>query len=79
MSKKDNSAHITSHQQSGGITAQNVNTGNGNTQFSINNKRTKEEKSSSLKKTVLIITGIATFLAAIATILNYFDILPFTK
>lgn len=78
MSKKDNSIHITSHQQSGGITAQNVSTGNGNTQFNIN-KGEKEKKSSSLKKTALIIAGIAAFIAAIATILNYFDILPFTK
>jgi len=79
MSKKDNSIHITSHQQSGGITAQNVNTGNGNTQFNLNNKGTKEEKSSNLKRTVLIISGIVAFLAGIVTILNYFDILPFTK
>lgn len=81
MSKKDNSVNITSQNQSGGITAQNVSTGNGDTPFNFNKKinHTEKEESSNFKKIVLIITGVVTFLAAIATILNYFDILPFTK
>ncbi|MCX6325039.1 MAG: hypothetical protein NT144_00075 [Bacteroidia bacterium] len=67
---------ITSKNQSGGITAQNVSFDNGSNQFNVPNDN-KNEKN--WKKIILIISGIIAFLASVVTILAYFDICPFNK
>jgi len=59
----DNQTNITSNNQSGGITAQNVNTAKPN----VIKKR-------SYLKIAVIISGIVTFVAAVVTILNYMKI-----
>lgn len=62
--------NISSNNQKGGITAQNVNSGSGN--FNYNDNR--EKPKASLWK---IIVGVVTFIAAVVAILTYFDIAPF--
>jgi hypothetical protein len=77
MSKKENKVTIKSKNQSGGITAQNVNTGNGEMQFNINSEETKKKGKGGISKSLKIIIGIVSFIAALVTILTYLDILPF--
>ena len=59
----DNQTNITSNNQSGGITAQNVNTAKPN-----------EIKKRSDLKIIVIISGIVAFVASVVTILDYMKI-----
>jgi len=63
---------ITSKNQKGGITAQNVNIGN-KSQFTF-----KEEKNKNKKwlKPLIIISSIVAFIASVVAILTYFEIFP---
>lgn len=67
---------ITSKNQSGGITAQNVSFDNGSNQFNV---PTGDKKEKSWKKVILTISGIIAFIASVVTILSYFNIFPFNK
>ena len=60
---------IKSNNQSGGITAQNVNTSNGN-QFNVSNTSPKENR---FKKLIWWVFGIGGFIAAIVTIIKFFS------
>lgn len=67
---------ITSENQSGGITAQNVSFDNGSNQFNI---PSSEKKEKNWKKIILIVSGIIAFIASVVTILSYLNIFPFKK
>jgi hypothetical protein len=62
---------ITSKNQSGGITAQNVSFDNGSNQFNVPDNGKKERN---WKKIILTISGIVAFIASVVTILAYFNI-----
>lgn len=64
-----NKTKITSHKQSGGITAKNVNFDNGSSQFNFVDEKKKDKN---WKKIIIIISGIIAFVASIVTILAYF-------
>ncbi len=70
---------ITSKNQSGGITAQNVSFGNN---INLSNQPPSDEdkkKQPKWKKIILIITGTVAFLASVVKLLEYFSIFPFNK
>jgi hypothetical protein len=67
--------NITSKNQSGGITAQNVTLGRDTNHFNTPNADNRRK----WKKIIFIVGGIIAFLASVVTILAYFDIYPFNK
>jgi len=66
---------ITSKNQSGGITAQNVSFDNGSSQL---NYQDNSKKGKDRKRLILKISGVIAFIASILTILAYFNIYPFS-
>jgi hypothetical protein len=67
---------ITSKNQSGGITAQNVSFDNGSKQFNV---PPIDKKEKNIKKIILVISGLIAFIGSIVTILSYFNIFPYNK
>lgn len=67
---------ITSKNQSGGITAQNVSFENGSNQFNV---PIDDKKEKYWKKIILTISGIIAFIASFVTILSYLNIFPFNN